>query len=589
MSRLLRNLNRLLLVAIAVFSAGAFVSINVLTQEQDRARNHFRENLTGLAFQVDYELLILIDYLDRFAEGDPRVDHDVLSDRFNVLWSRVDTNSTGQTGRYYLGLPGAEALIANLRRVLDDLEATVAGLESHDTASIGAVKHALRGLIEPVHAVTMESVMRQAALRGRMHDKHEELHRTLLVFLIIALLLGFGVIAILFLERRQLDLLSRTLEARVRERGEELRRAELRFRTLIAASPAEIFLRDTAGRFLLVNQAWEDRYGRREADVIGRALADILPATEIEHERRDDEEVLATARPLESEHTVTGDDEEVRSLRTVRYPIVDGMGAVEAIGGITTDVSEQRRAEAGLRRAQNVELVGRLTGGVAHDFNNLLAVVLGNAEMLARADEGDERVAAILRAGRRGAELTQRLLAFSRRQPLSPRAFDLAALVHGMTDLLTRTLGDTVRVEIEVTADLWPTVADPGQVESALLNLAINARDAMPAGGTLTLRCHNRRLDDDELDGEVEMRPGDYVSLAVIDDGSGMSAHDLSHAFEPFYTTKEVGAGSGLGLSMVYGFAKQSGGHVVLDSTEGEGTTVEILLPRAGPNDAGES
>ncbi len=540
MSRLLRNLNRLRLAAIAVFSAGAFASNYVLTQEQDRARNQFRENLTG------------------------------------------------QTGRYYLGLPGAEALIANSGRVLKDLEATITGLEPHDTESIRAVKRALRGLVQPVHAVTMESVMRQAALRGHMQDKHEELHRTLLIFLIIALLFGFGVIAILFLECRQLDLLSRTLEARVRERGEELHRAELRFRTLIAASPTEIFLRDTAGRFFLVNQAWEDRHGRREADVIGRALADILPAVEIERERRDDEHVLAIARPLESEHTVTGHDGETRSLRTVRYPIVDGAGVVDAIGGITTDVSEQRRAEAGLRPAQNMELVGRLTGGVAHDFNNLLAVMLGNAEMLARADADDERVAAILCPGRRGAELTQRLLAFSRRQPLSPRAFDLAALVHGMTDLVTRTLGDVVHVDIEVASDLWPTVADPGQVENALLNLAINARDAMPAGGTLTLRCRNRRQEDGELDGEAEMRPGDYVSLAVGDDGSGMSAHDLSHAFEPFYTTKEVGAGSGLGLSMVYGFAKQSGGHVVLDSTVGEGTTVEILLPRADPNDSRE-
>jgi PAS domain S-box-containing protein len=241
-------------------------------------------------------------------------------------------------------------------------------------------------------------------------------------------------------------------------------------------------------------------------------------------------------------------------------------------------VAERQEAEQKLHQAQKMEVVGQLTGGVAHDFNNLLAVIMGNAELLA---DNPKNAAALVdnitRSAQRGAELTQHLLAFSRKQPLHPRVVNMSDIVAKMRTLLDRTLGTTIEISSQVAPDLWQALADPGQLENALLNLAINARDAMPGGGTLTIRCANTHFDEDDLGQNVEVEAGDYV---MEDTGQGMTANVLEHAFEPFYTTKDVGEGSGLGLSMVYGFSKQSRGHVTIDSKPGRGTTVRLYLPR---------
>lgn len=231
-----------------------------------------------------------------------------------------------------------------------------------------------------------------------------------------------------------------------------------------------------------------------------------------------------------------------------------------------------------------MEAVGQLTGGVAHDFNNLLAVILGNTELLSmQSDEPNLRLEAITRAATRGSELTQRLLAYSRQQPLRPQTIDLVELTDGMADMLARTLGETIEIKTRTPPGLWSASADPGQVENALLNLAINSRDAMPQGGKLTIECMNVTLDQAYVTENPEALAGDLVVLAVSDTGTGtgMSAEIQARVFEPFFMTKEVGQGSGLGLSMVYGFTKQSGGHVSIYSEEGRGTTVKLYLPRS--------
>ena len=241
-----------------------------------------------------------------------------------------------------------------------------------------------------------------------------------------------------------------------------------------------------------------------------------------------------------------------------------------------------RAAEDRLMRAQRMEAIGQLTGGVAHDFNNLLAIIIGNSELLEdRLGAGDESLNDIFRAATRGSELIHHLLAFSRQQPLRPRTIDLGTLVLGMSELLKRTLGDTIDIGTSAAPGAWNASVDPGQVENALLNLALNARDAMPGGGKLTIACENAHLDEAHVARNPEAEVGDYVVLGVSDSGTGMSAEIREKAFEPFFTTKEVGEGSGLGLSMVYGFAKQSGGHATIDSKEGQGTTVKLYLPRA--------
>ena len=249
---------------------------------------------------------------------------------------------------------------------------------------------------------------------------------------------------------------------------------------------------------------------------------------------------------------------------------------------VATEIRERIKVEEAFRQAQKMEAVGQLTGGIAHDFNNLLAAVLGNLKLLRKRltdDAGALRlIEGAIEGAERGASLTQRLLAFARQQDLHPAAVDVAELIHGMLEMLRRSIGPLIQIETEFAADLWPAHVDANQLELALLNLAVNARDAMPEGGRLTLSAHNATVvaaADDALDA------GDYVCLAVADTGAGMDEATLARATEPFFTTKGAGKGTGLGLSMVHGLAAQSGGALRLSSRPGAGTTAELWLPRA--------
>lgn len=229
-----------------------------------------------------------------------------------------------------------------------------------------------------------------------------------------------------------------------------------------------------------------------------------------------------------------------------------------------------------------MEAVGQLTAGVAHDFNNMLAVILGNAELLEdELGENDPRLAAVFHGSKRASDLTHRLLAFSRKQVLKPETIDANSLISDITGLLRRTLEEHIDIETIMTAGLWHCEVDPAQLENVMVNLAINARDAMPDGGKLTIETANVPLDIEFAASQADFNPGEYVMLSVIDSGCGMPQDVRDHAFEPFFTTKSVGAGSGLGLSMVYGFAKQSGGHVTIQSAPDDGTTIKLYLPRS--------
>jgi len=265
--------------------------------------------------------------------------------------------------------------------------------------------------------------------------------------------------------------------------------------------------------------------------------------------------------------------------------IKDHGGQPTRMVGSIVDVTDMRRLEQQLRQSQRLETIGQLTGGIAHDFNNLLTVMLGNAELLA---EGLEKTSVmrdlaemIRSAAGRGAELTNRLLAFARKQALEPQATDVDQLIAGMDGLLRRTLGENIEIEFVRGGGLWPAIVDPAQLENALLNLGINARDAMPRGGKLTIETGNAHLDDEYAASTHEVTPGQYVLIAVSDTGAGMDDETLAQAFEPFFSTKKAGKGSGLGLSMVYGFTRQSGGHVRIYSEKDEGTTIKLYLPRA--------
>ena len=343
-----------------------------------------------------------------------------------------------------------------------------------------------------------------------------------------------------------------------------------RFQNFAEASADWFWEIDADLRISFVSESVERIMGISPAWFIGELRPDLADTAADREQWAQHVADLEARRPFRDFEYLRRGDGEVRTcwIRSSGMPVFGEDGQFLGYVGSASDVTEYKQAEERLRiseeklaQAQKLETVGQLTGGIAHDFNNLLAVIPGNAEILGDGPDTDNPpVQTILRAAKRGAELTQRLLAYSRRQPLQPQAIDLSQLVVGLTDLLARTLGATIEVETHVPADTAPIMADPGQLENALLNLSINARDAMPHGGKLIIACSSVSLDDGDESPKLDVDSGDYVVLAVSDTGHGMPASVSDQAFEPFFTTKDVGEGSGLGLSMVYGFARQSGG-----------------------------
>jgi signal transduction histidine kinase/ActR/RegA family two-component response regulator len=278
------------------------------------------------------------------------------------------------------------------------------------------------------------------------------------------------------------------------------------------------------------------------------------------------------------------------ALLNVRRRLADSVTTGEALAHsnqrLRAEAEERQMAEAQLRQIQKMETIGHLTGGIAHDFNNMLAIVIGSLDMAKRRLTADVEPRALqsldhaMEGAQRAAQLTARLLAFSRQQPLEPQPLEANKLVGGMSEMLRRTIGDQLRMETVLAGGLWPCFADPGQLENAIVNLCVNARDAMPEGGRLTIETTNAFLDEAYAAGHEEVVPGQYVMISVSDTGTGMPREVAERAFDPFFTTKDLGQGTGLGLSQVFGFIKQSHGHVKIYTETGEGTTIKLYLPR---------
>ena len=340
------------------------------------------------------------------------------------------------------------------------------------------------------------------------------------------------------------------------------------------------------GIIAAVNPAWTVMLGWTERELVGRDMFELIHPDDLD--RSADE-----ARTLAQGSTLRGFDNRYRhkngTYRWIAWMAVPGDDFINAVGRDVTVEKEQaealRQAEEQLRQSQKMEAVGQLTGGLAHDFNNLLAGISGSLELLqtrmsqGRVNDLDRYIAAAQGGAKRAAALTQRLLAFSRQQTLDPKPTNVNRLVTGMEELIRRTAGPAIKLEVVGAAGLWTTLIDPGQLENALLNLCINARDAMPDGGRLTIETANKWLDG-QTGRERDLTPGQYLSLCVTDTGTGMTPEVIARAFDPFFTTKPIGMGTGLGLSMIYGFARQSGGQVRIYSEVGQGTTMCLYLPR---------
>jgi PAS domain S-box-containing protein len=362
-------------------------------------------------------------------------------------------------------------------------------------------------------------------------------------------------------------------------------------RAVIEATPDAIFVKDLEGRYVLVNAAAARFLGKSPEEIVGKRDLELYPEATARRFIEDDRKVLATGRPQHFEGVATDEDGAPQAYLVTKGVYRDKDGAILGLFGISHDITELRHAQETLQqtrealfRSQKMEAVGQLTGGIAHDFNNILAIILGNVELLRaylpKDNYADEIIDAVLRATMHGRDLTGHLLAFSRRRLLNPQPVDVNALVGGIVKLLGRTLGASIQLTTETAGDAGIAFVDPGALEAAVLNVALNARDAMPEGGTLIIRtakadiANATSIDDD-------LKPGTYVRLALQDTGAGMSPEVAARVFEPFFTTKAGGRGTGLGLSMVYGFVKQSGGAVTIQSQPGRGTTVTMLLPVA--------
>lgn len=366
-----------------------------------------------------------------------------------------------------------------------------------------------------------------------------------------------------------------------------LRASEDRFRSIIGAISEGIFILDAAtGVFTEVNEPGSAMFGYAPDELIGADLRTISsgaePFTEAEAAVWIDKAEAAGSPQRFDWHCKRKDGELFWAEMSIQ---VAPIGGHKVALSVVRDLTERQAIEEQLRQAQKIEAIGQLTGGIAHDFNNLLGVIIGNLDLLRESHPQDEELSELsgdaLDAALRGAELTRRLLAFARRQPLHPQVIDLTDLVGGTMRLLRRVLGENIEISLDFEPDTCPVFADAAQLEAALTNLATNARDAMPRGGLLTITTGRRTLDEDYAGLNPEVTPGEYAVIEVTDSGVGMSAETRAHIFEPFYTTKDRDRGTGLGLSMVFGFLKQSGGHIAVYSEVGAGTTFRLYLPCA--------
>ncbi len=376
------------------------------------------------------------------------------------------------------------------------------------------------------------------------------------------------------------------LEQRVAERTAALRKSELQFQQLVSGiTDYAIYMIDRTGHIVSWNAGAERIKGYRADEIIGKHFSTFY--TEEDRAAEMPAYALETAErqgKYEAETWRVRKDGTRFWANVLIDPIRGPDGQIIGFAKITRDMTERRAMQEQLNQSQKMEAIGQLTGGVAHDFNNLLTVVLGNLETIQRHSQGsDERtkrsIEQAVRGAQRAATLTQQLLAFARRQPLDPKPTDVNRLIRGLSELIRRTLRENIQIETHLAADLWRVEADPHQLENALLNLAVNARDAMPNGGTLIIETQNATIDRGSQP-FADFEPGDYVAISVVDTGTGMSAEVMAHAFDPFFTTKPVGQGTGLGLSQVFGFVRQSGGQIKLYSEVDQGTTVKIYLPR---------
>lgn len=370
-----------------------------------------------------------------------------------------------------------------------------------------------------------------------------------------------------------------------RKSESDLKDSKDMLQSIIDNAAAVIYLKDTQGNYLLINKRYEALFDTTNEQIKGKNDYDIFPEKVADVLRKNDRKVIDANRAMEFEEVIAHDGDPHIYI-SVKFPLCGASKIPISVCSISTDITERKKLEAQFLQAQKMEAIGTLTGGIAHDFNNLLTIIIGNTELLEeqiqRGQQESEYLEEIKSAGQKATNLVHQLMTFSRKQIIKPKLINLNDILNDLEKMLGRIIGEDILLEIIPFAGLWPANIDPGQVEQVIMNLAVNARDAMPGGGQLTIKTENVELEPGYFDDhDVENLRGPYALLTVSDTGIGMDAETRERAFEPFFTTKEKGKGTGLGLSTVYGIVKQNGGYVWTYSEPGQGTIIKIYLPKA--------
>jgi PAS domain S-box-containing protein len=375
------------------------------------------------------------------------------------------------------------------------------------------------------------------------------------------------------------------LETQVEKRTKQLSESEAQLRTLINTLPDLVWWKDPEGVYMGCNQKFERRTGVSQAEIIGKTVHDLFEKEPAGFFHEKDQLVIKSGSLSINEEEVTfADDGHTELLETTKVPMYSPDGEIIGILGVGRDITDRRRTEQALLDTQKMEAIGQLTGGIAHDFNNILAIIIGNLTMLQRQlltdDNASKRIGVIQKSAQRAAELVRQLLSFSRNKADKQVVSDINQLMNDMDGLIIHSVTPSIEVKHELASDLWLSKIDPGDFQDAVINLIINARDAMSGSGQLILQTSNCTVGKNHCASCPELKAGDYVQLAVIDNGEGISIAQQAHIFEPFYSTKEQGKGTGLGLAMVFGFIKRSNGCIAVESEPGEGTIFRLYLPK---------
>ena len=609
MVRTSRNLlNNAITAGAFVLALSALIILGTSIESTRDASQQLLNSLSHSASQIERETRQLVDHIDRFSDADSEItQRDVLT-RFDILWSRIFSQDAiiNVDVEPELRRQAVETVQIG-RALLQEIEPDILALTPDQTDTIAELKTKLRSFFHPAHQL---EVLAMDSLVGLRADQSESQLKSM--YLAIALLIGlaaFGLSSIYLLrsDRNAVGRINAQLEYRVRKRTADLEAVNMRLAQEIAErkrdqatmAEREARLAQAAQLAKLGYYVWNFQEQKFEVCSDAHAAAHGLSRAEFMAAGRQAEmwisdthpddiarrrakiAELASGHPIELDYRLVTPDG-VRRLRESARPIFDDKGLVVRGVGSTLDLTEEYETEMKLYEAQRMDSIGKMTGGVAHDFNNLLAVILGNLELIREhpdIEDRDEMIGDAISATLRGRDLTMSMLSFARRAPMDPSKLDLNTVIEGLHSMLRRTLPITIDIQTDLNADIRPIMADRSLTESAVLNLAINAMDAMPTGGTLTIQTENVVLNAKDaalIKGDLELGP--YVKMSVRDTGSGIEANVIDNIFEPFFTTKSITKNSGLGLSMVQGFTQQTGGGIRTISLPQQGAVFELYF-----------